>query len=113
MQNQAEIVVVFNTCPNIEVATKIAHKIIGEKAAACVNLLPGITSIYEWKEQIEETQEVLLMIKTQKKHYELLERLIISEHPYELPEIVAVPISDALSPYVAWIKDSTQQVKNL
>jgi periplasmic divalent cation tolerance protein len=95
--------IIFCTCPDKESAEKIAHLLVAGKLAACVNILPGITSIYTWKEQIELIQEHLLLIKFNKDNYQAIETSIRSHHPYELPEIIAVPIEHGLPEYLHWI----------
>jgi len=93
----------MNTCPNSIVAQSIAGKIIDGKLAACVNILPQIISIYEWQGSKEQSAENLLLIKTTRKKYDALQALIVKAHPYELPEVIAVRISDGLPDYLAWV----------
>ncbi|MCF7987786.1 MAG: divalent-cation tolerance protein CutA [Methylovulum sp.] len=95
--------IVFCTCPDKDTAKKLAHLLVSKKLAACVNILPGMTSVYTWENQIESTQEHLLMIKTNKDHYAALETLLFKHHPYEVPEIIAVPIAHGLPEYLDWI----------
>jgi periplasmic divalent cation tolerance protein len=91
------------TCPDKDTAEKIAHLLVNDKLAACVNILPGITSVYRWHEQVESTQEHLLLIKANKSRYQAIETTIKKHHPYELPEIIAVPIENGLPEYLHWI----------
>jgi periplasmic divalent cation tolerance protein len=91
------------TCPDKDSAEKIAHLLVTEKLAACVNILPGITSIYLWHGQIESAQEHLLLIKANKSCYQAIETTIKKHHPYELPEIIAVPIENGSPEYLHWI----------
>lgn len=95
--------IIFCTCPNEQTASSIAEKLIGDNLAACVNILPGLTSVYRWQDRIETEQESLLMIKTRRDAYPLAERCIQEAHPYELPEIVAVSLGHALPEYLKWI----------
>jgi len=95
--------IILCTCPDKDTAEKIAHLLVTGKLAACVNILPGITSIYRWHEQIESAQEHLLLIKVNKINYPAIENTIKSLHPYELPEICAVPIENGLPEYLHWI----------
>lgn len=106
MQNQAEYLLVMSACPNVRVAEALANQIIDQKLAACVNILPQIISVYEWQGQSERSDESLLLIKTTEEKYKALETLIATLHPYELPEVVAVPISKGLPGYMAWISDN-------
>ena len=95
--------IILCTCPNEDTAEKIARLLVSGKQAACVNILPGITSIYLWQEQIESAQEQLLLIKANKSSYQAIETTIKMHHPYELPEIIAVPIENGLPEYLHWI----------
>ncbi|ASF45350.1 divalent-cation tolerance protein CutA [Methylovulum psychrotolerans] len=91
------------TCPDKATAKKLAHLLVSKKLAACVNIIPGITSVYSWEEQIESVTEQLLLIKTSIGHYAAIETLLFKYHPYELPEIIAVPIERGLPEYLDWI----------
>ncbi len=94
---------VLCTCPTDNTATRLAKEIVSRQLAACVNILPGITSIYSWNGKIETDQEQLLLIKTQSDLATPLEALIKEHHPYELPEIITVPISHGSIEYLHWI----------
>lgn len=85
----------------------LAQKLIDERLAACVNVLAGCDSIYHWQGKSETAIEVPVLVKTLAQHYERVEELITSLHPYELPEIIAVPISRALPAYLNWIAGET------
>ena len=98
-----EAIVTFCTCPDLNTAEKIARHLVENKQAACVNVLPGITSIYRWNNHIETAEEHLLVIKSASQYYEAIENTIRSHHPYEIPEIVALPIDRALPEYINWI----------
>ena len=106
MQNQAEYMLVLTTCPDSQVAQFIAGKIVDAKLAACVNIVPKIISVYEWQGKKEQSEESLLFIKTTQDKYTALQKCIVNEHPYELPEVIAVPISKGLPDYLAWISSS-------
>lgn len=101
-------IVIYCTCPNIETAEKISRSLISQHMAACVNQLPGITSLYEWEGKIQQDQEVLLLIKTTEERFDAIRQLVIEEHPYELPELIAVPISQGLPDYLEWITQCTK-----
>jgi periplasmic divalent cation tolerance protein len=102
--------IIFCACPDKDTAEKIARLLVSSNEAACVNILPGITSIYTWKGQIESAQEHLLLIKAHKDHYQAIETALRVYHPYELPEIIAVPIERGLPEYLHWI-DSCHSLK--
>ena len=101
MPNRYQIILC--TCPDKDTAEKIARLLVTGKLAACVNILPGVTSIYLWQEQIELAQEHLLLIKANMNSYQAIETMIKKHHPYELPEIIAVPIENGLPEYLHWI----------
>lgn len=95
--------IVLNTCPDHETAEKIANTLVDEGLAACINIVPGITSIYQWNGQREQGSEVLLLIKTRQDRYQALETRITALHPYELPEIISVSLEGGLPAYLQWI----------
>ncbi|MDD5323292.1 MAG: divalent-cation tolerance protein CutA [Methylococcales bacterium] len=95
--------IILCTCPDQNTAESIARLLVKDKLAACVNILPSITSIYTWHEQIESAQEHLLLIKANKTCYQMIEKKIKKQHPYEIPEIIAVPIENGLPEYLHWI----------
>ena len=96
---------VLCSVPNRETAEHIAETLVSERLAACVNIIPGIVSVYRWKETIEKDGELLLLIKTNRDSYETLEQRVQALHPYELPEIIAVPIQTGQTDYIQWIKN--------
>jgi periplasmic divalent cation tolerance protein len=102
--------IILCTCPDKETASELAHLLIENKSAACVNILPGLTSIYPWQGKVETAQESLLLIKTRTDQYQSVEKIINAHHPYELPEIIAVPVERGLSEYLQWI-DSCLPIK--
>jgi len=100
-------VLMFSTCPDLACAEQIARTLVSEGLAACVNVLDGVTSFYQWQGQLETGQESLLLIKTTRETGKLLEKRLVSLHPYELPEIISVPISAGFAPYLDWITKNT------
>jgi cystathionine beta-lyase len=100
--------VVFITAPSVEVGEQIARELLKQKLAACVNLLPGIRSLYTWREELQVDQEVLLVVKTRADLFsDRLVPLVQMIHPYELPEIIALPIDDGLPAYLNWIQQES------
>ena len=99
--------VVYCTCPDQATAERIAETMVNERLAACVTIAPGLTSIYRWQGQIQRDAEVLLIIKTRSAVYPLLEGRIHDLHPYEVPEIIALPIQAGSATYLNWITDNT------
>ena len=105
MENQG--LGVLCTVPDRDTAHAIAERVVEEGLAACVNILAEVTSIYRWQGKVEKQQEVLLVIKTREQRYQALQERIRNLHPYELPEIIAVPIVNGLAGYLAWLGDAT------
>ena len=101
--------VVFCTFPDKEVAQRIARTLVEEGLAACVNLVPGVQSIYRWEGKVESAEEVLGVMKTTDLAYAKLESRIKELHPYEVPEIVAVPVERVEEKYAAWVTEMTAQ----
>ncbi|MDH4134423.1 MAG: divalent-cation tolerance protein CutA [Gammaproteobacteria bacterium] len=95
--------IVFTTCPDAGTAERIAHALVEENLAACVNILPPMRSVYRWKGKIEEASEHLLVVKIAGARFPAIMDRIRALHPYELPEIVALPIADGLPEYLAWL----------
>ncbi|XP_028744158.1 protein CutA isoform X2 [Peromyscus leucopus] len=102
----------FVTCPNEKVAKEIARAVVEKRLAACVNLIPQITSIYEWKGKIEEDSEVLMMIKTQSSLVPALTEFVRSVHPYEVAEVIALPVEQGNPPYLHWVRQVTESVSD-
>lgn len=98
---------VLSTVPDRDTGERIAAALVRERLAACVNILPGLTSIYYWQDAVQRDDELLLFIKTRKSCYPQLEKRLQSLHPYELPEIIAVPVEAGLTGYLQWIEDNT------
>jgi periplasmic divalent cation tolerance protein len=94
---------VLCTCPDQATAQNIAEQLVDKQLAACVSILPGLTSIYQWQGKRETAQEHLLLIKTTNEVYEVLEQTLTKLHPYELPEIIAVPIERGSAAYLGWL----------
>ena len=95
------------TCPDKDTAEAMAYRLVEQNLAACVNILPNITSIYRWQDDIERADEYLLAIKARQACYTELENLIKTHHPYEVPEIIAVSIERGLPEYLRWIDSCT------
>lgn len=96
---------VLCTCPDQDTANLIANTLVDRGLAACVNILPGVRSIYRWQDKRETAEEVLLIAKSLIDVYAQLQQSILEFHPYELPEIIAVPIAGGLPAYLAWMEN--------
>jgi len=100
----SNFLIIYCTCPTKEVAEKIATTVIENKLAACANIVPNITSIYRWQGKITTDQEHLLLLKTDQTHYPEIERIILTNHPYDIPEIIATPVQHGQTDYLNWIR---------
>ena len=102
-----EAVLIISNFPDQKTATLLAEALVEQRLAACVNVLSPCVSIYRWQGKIESAGEVPVLIKTRKQHYDRVEQLIKMMHPYELPEVIMVPITGGLPAYLQWIADTT------
>lgn len=97
----------LTTCPDDTSAETITSALLERRLAACVTRLPAARSSYIWKGEVCHAEEQLLLIKSHHARYDEVERTITELHPYELPEVIAVPIENGLAPYLAWIDEQT------
>ena len=100
------VIVVLCTFPNLETARQIATALVEAQLAACVNLCPAVESIYRWQGKVESAGEVLALIKTTRAGFNALENKLQELHPYDVPEIVALPAELASAAYARWVHDS-------
>lgn len=107
MPSLPPVLLVFTTLPDTTVAQTMARLLVEQRLAACVSVLPAAQSCYRWQGQVEEATEIPLLIKTTTARYAALEAAIRENHPYELPEIVAVPVVAGLPDYLSWVAAET------
>ena len=103
-----DVRVVLCTFPNPEKAAEVARELVTGKLAACVNIVPAVRSIYSWKDEVQDEQEALAVIKTSADRFEALSKRIVELHPYEVPEVIALPILGGHAPYLAWVAENTR-----
>jgi len=103
---ESQVWLVYCTCPEDVTAARLATTLVQERLAACANRIPAMSSTYRWQGAVHTDTEVLLLLKTTAQRYPDLERRIQALHPYELPEIVAVPVQAGLPGYLAWVAQS-------
>ena len=103
-----ELIAVFCTVPDDETAERIARGLVEANLAACVKAIPGVRSFYSWRGALESDSEVQLLIKTRRTHFQALEAWIHEEHPYDVPEIVAVVAAHVGLPYERWTMEQTR-----
>ena len=108
MANNTKSILVLSTFPETASVKSVAETLVNEKLAACVNVIPGVQSIFRWQDKIDNANENILIIKTKDSLYDELEVRIKELHQYELPEIISVPIDKGLNKYLDWISESTK-----
>ncbi|MFQ6046155.1 MAG: divalent-cation tolerance protein CutA [Gemmatimonadales bacterium] len=96
-------VVVFTTLPSVDEGRRFVRGLVEDRVAACGTVLPGATSVYWWQGKIEETSEVQVVLKTRRERWTELERAVQERHPYDVPELLAMPVEAGLSAYLDWI----------
>ena len=101
-------VLVLVTAPSAEKAAELARTLVEEELAACGNIVPGLRSIYRWEGQVQDEPEVLLILKTRGELFEQLRERVVALHPYQVPEVIALPIQAGHAPYLEWIRTSTR-----
>jgi periplasmic divalent cation tolerance protein len=102
------VLLVMTTLPDAATAERIAAELVAARLAACVNVLAPVRSVYRWQGAVETADEVPLLAKTTRERYVALEAALRAAHPYELPEIVALPVAAGLAPYLEWVAAETQ-----
>jgi periplasmic divalent cation tolerance protein len=101
-EDDKELLLAWITVPT-EAAEALARALVTQRLAACVNRITGVQSVYRWDDEVETDTEDLLMIKTSRGRFAALQTAVLALHPYELPEIISVPLGPGLPPYLAWI----------
>jgi periplasmic divalent cation tolerance protein len=105
----AQFRVVLVTAPDLKTARRLARAALRRRVAACANLIPGLESHYWWRGKIESSREVLLLFKTRAARLRALEKLILTEHPYDTPEYVVLQLTAGSERYLAWMQQETEQ----
>eukprot|EP00899_Mesostigma_viride_P016253 jgi/Mesvir1/24629/Mv21937-RA.1 len=106
-----DYLVLYVTVPSKEVGKSLASGLVQEKLAACVNIIPGIESVYWWQDKVQSDAELLLMVKTAADKVSDLTAYVCKHHPYDTPEVIAVPIVAGSAKYLRWIDDSVHPKK--
>lgn len=107
---QVSALICFCTCPDADTAERIATALVDERLAACVNILPGVRSVYRWQEAVERADEVLLLVKTMPDRFDRLKTRLLELHPYELPEVLAVETDAGHPDYLHWVAAQTRPI---
>jgi periplasmic divalent cation tolerance protein len=104
-----EPLLVLTNLPDLASAEKLARALIETRAAACVNVLAGCRSIYRWQDAVEVADEIPLLIKTSAANYPEIEAVVRAQHPYAVPELIAIPITHGLPAYLDWVAKETEK----
>lgn len=110
MKSGARFAIVLVTAPDLETARMLATTALEARLAACANLVPGIESHYWWQGKLDTSAEILILFKTLKSQLTALEKLILAKHPYDTPEILALPVGAGTGKYLDWIENSVEAV---
>jgi periplasmic divalent cation tolerance protein len=103
-----EFFVLLSTCGGVADAERIGRTLVEESLAACVNVLPGVRSIYRWNDAIQSDEEALMIVKTTAARLAAARERLVALHPYDTPEVVALPVADGHHPYLAWVASATR-----
>jgi periplasmic divalent cation tolerance protein len=106
--NNKDIFVILSTCPDAATAERLGRTLVEEALAACVNVLPGLRSIYRWNDAVQCDEEALMIIKTTSIRFAAARERLVALHPYEVPEVVALPVAAGHQAYLEWVAASTR-----
>ena len=101
-----DVQLVITMLPTADAAVTLARTLVEEKLASCGNLIPAVRSIYRWEDKIQDENEVLVLLKTRSEHFERLKARILELHPYEVPEVLALPVEAGYAGYLEWMSKS-------
>jgi periplasmic divalent cation tolerance protein len=104
-----DALVVLVTAPSAEKAAELARALVEERLAACGNVVPAIRSIYRWEGKVQDEAEALLVLKTTRGRFEALRERVLALHPYDVPEVLGLPVEAGSAPYLAWLAEATRE----
>jgi len=99
-----ETIAILCTCPDEATAERLARGLLDGGHAACVNILPGVRSLYRWEDEVQDDQEALMIIKTTHSHFFVIEHWMAEHHPYDVPELLALNAGHVSEPYLRWLR---------
>src|SRR5438309_6223536 len=102
-----DALLVITTLPNADAAAELAKNVVGERLAGCANIIPALRSIYRWQGKLQDENEVLVLFKTRQELFESLKARILELHPYEVPEVLAIPVEQGYQAYLDWLANET------
>lgn len=103
-----DVHVILVTAPDLEVGERLGTALVEERLAACANLVPSVTSIYRWQGRLEKAQEVLVILKTTEERAAALRERVAELHPYDVPEVLHLPVLEGHEPYLAWVREESR-----
>ncbi len=106
--NQKDVILTLITVPDEQSASIIASMLVEQDLAACVNVIKGVNSFFKWQGRLNSEQEILLLVKTTRRCFEALKDEVLKKHPYELPEIIGVDVSEGFRGYLEWVAQETK-----
>lgn len=106
-ESDAPVQVVLVTAPDSEIGARLARTLVEERWVACANLLPQVRSLYRWEGRVEDDPEVLLLLKTRAELVERVAERVRALHPYDVPEVIALPVTAGSAPYLQWVREET------
>lgn len=106
--SRTDTLVVLVTVPSVEAGHSIARALVAEHLAACVNVVPGLRSVFFWEGRLQEEPEALLVVKTRRECYDALQRRVIELHSYSVPEVLALPVEAGSPTYLAWVEETVR-----
>lgn len=105
----AQPLIAFTTCPDTATAERLAEQVVEQRLAACATIIPDAISIYRWQEAVEKESEVLLLIKTTAPRWDALQKTLETSHPYDVPELIAIPLTHVAAPYLGWLRQALEE----
>ena len=105
----AKYIVILSTAASVDEASKIAEHLVSSHLVACVNLVPGIQSVYWWNSAVQKDQEVLMIIKTLREKFDDVKSAILSLHSYDVPEMISLPVENGFRDYLLWIENTLRK----
>jgi periplasmic divalent cation tolerance protein len=106
-----KILLALSTFPDVEIARRISNQLVTERFAACANILPSVESIYRWKEKLESGNETFAFFKVSEDRQSAFQEKLRSLHPYDVPEIIFVPVASGLQEYLQWVSENCGQAR--
>ncbi len=109
MSDRNKVVLILVTAPDVQVADQLARRLVEERLVACVNILPGLRSVYRWEGEVQDSAEVLLLLKARRADVQEICERVRALHPYQVPEVIATEVIAGLAEYLDWVDAETER----